>query len=155
MKKIYIASAIVLVFLAALAIDWNVRQSASLREARSGMIKTRVDDLLELEIGFADGKNPAPPDPAEKKQSVKVIEKTPNITYPPAGPGNTGPAGGDTSHRIDSDYILYEVKPGDTVSEISSRLLGTARRADEILRLNGIDDARKVRAGTTIKVPRR
>ena len=50
-------------------------------------------------------------------------------------------------------YYLYEVKSGDTFSEIAERLLGTSTRAGEIMELNGITDPKRLRAGAKLKIP--
>ena len=49
----------------------------------------------------------------------------------------------------------YTVEPGDTLGQISQRLLGTVRRMDEILKLNAdqISDADEIRVGMTLKIP--
>ncbi len=47
----------------------------------------------------------------------------------------------------------YTVVPGDTLGEISMRLLGTSRRTEEIVRLNGLDSANEIFVGMTLKIP--
>lgn len=47
----------------------------------------------------------------------------------------------------------YIVVPGDTLGEISVRLLGTSKRVDEFVTLNGLDDANDIRVGMKLKVP--
>lgn len=49
----------------------------------------------------------------------------------------------------------YTVKRGDTLSEIAQTYLGTTKRADEILKLNNIDDADEIYAGRVLKMPAR
>jgi hypothetical protein len=62
MKKLYIAIALVIVFLAAWLIDWNIRQgSAHLVEDQGSTITSRDDDLLELEIGHPTTRPGVPP----------------------------------------------------------------------------------------------
>ncbi len=55
----------------------------------------------------------------------------------------------------DPRYASYTVKPGESLSEIASRLLKSARRWRELYDLNRdvIRDPDSVEAGTTIKVP--
>ncbi len=55
----------------------------------------------------------------------------------------------------DPRYASYTVKPGESLSEIASRLLKSARRWRELYDLNRdvIRDPDSVKAGTTIKVP--
>ncbi len=45
------------------------------------------------------------------------------------------------------------VRRGDTPGLISQRLFGTTKYADEIMRLNGIQDARRLSIGAVLKVP--
>ncbi len=49
----------------------------------------------------------------------------------------------------------YTVEPGDTLGQISQRLLGTVRRMDEIITLNSdkISDADEIRVGMTLRIP--
>ena len=47
----------------------------------------------------------------------------------------------------------YTVVSGDTLGEISMRLLGTSRRADEIAELNGLESANDIRVGMELKIP--
>ena len=51
-------------------------------------------------------------------------------------------------------FTIYEVKKGDTLSEIAMEQLGTAARAKEIMELNGIADAKSLRPGMKLKIPR-
>lgn len=63
----------------------------------------------------------------------------------------------DKPHRttVKSKFARYTVKNGETLSEISQKLLKTARRWQEIFELNRdvIDDPNNVRAGVTLKIP--
>jgi nucleoid-associated protein YgaU len=56
-------------------------------------------------------------------------------------PGD-GPSSGDE----------YLVQPGDTLSGIAQRLLGSAALADELARLNGISDPDGLLAGQVIRL---
>ncbi len=47
----------------------------------------------------------------------------------------------------------YTVGSGDTLGEISMKLLGTSRRVGEFVKLNGLDDANDIRVGMKLKVP--
>jgi len=49
----------------------------------------------------------------------------------------------------------YTVAPRDTLGEISMKLLGTSRRADEIAELNGLESANDIRVGMKLKIPAR
>ena len=58
------------------------------------------------------------------------------------------------SERKTSQSVkTYVVVPGDTLGEISMRLLGTSKRVDEFVSLNGLDDANDIRVGMKLKVP--
>ncbi|MDF1809184.1 MAG: LysM peptidoglycan-binding domain-containing protein [Phycisphaerales bacterium] len=48
---------------------------------------------------------------------------------------------------------FYVVKPGDTLGEISMKLLGTSKRASEFVSLNNLDNANDIRVGMKLKVP--
>lgn len=47
----------------------------------------------------------------------------------------------------------YVVESGDTLSEISQKLLGTSKRWEEILKLNGLKDPGALRVGMKLKIP--
>lgn len=47
----------------------------------------------------------------------------------------------------------YTVKQGDTLGEISMKLLGTSKRMDEIVSLNGLESADEIFVGMTLKIP--
>lgn len=51
----------------------------------------------------------------------------------------------------------YTVEPGDTLGQISQRMLGTVRRMDEIVEANSdlISDADEIRVGMTLRIPPR
>ncbi|MHC4514636.1 MAG: LysM peptidoglycan-binding domain-containing protein [Planctomycetota bacterium] len=46
------------------------------------------------------------------------------------------------------------VRRGDSLGLISQRLFGTARYANDIMRLNNIEDPRKLMPGTVLKIPK-
>ncbi len=56
-----------------------------------------------------------------------------------------------------TQYTTYKIKPGDTLGEISLRLLGTSKRWHEIVNLNKniIDDPDSIPVGKTIRIPPR
>jgi nucleoid-associated protein YgaU len=47
----------------------------------------------------------------------------------------------------------HVVQSGDTLGEISQKYLGTVKRMNEIVKLNGLDDADDIRLGMTLKIP--
>ena len=57
MKKVYLAIVLILVFLAALVADWNIRQE-TVQTSAATMIRTRNDDILVIEIGYPGGTVP-------------------------------------------------------------------------------------------------
>lgn len=48
---------------------------------------------------------------------------------------------------------IYVVKPGDTLSSIAARKLGSHKRWREIARLNGIRDGARLRPGESLRLP--
>ncbi len=57
------------------------------------------------------------------------------------------------SNSNSGSATTYTVVSGDTLGEISMRLLGTSRRADEIAELNGLESANDIRVGMKLKIP--
>ncbi len=64
-----------------------------------------------------------------------------------------GDAQSNTTQRSLPSKRTYTVVSGDTLSEISMRLLGTSRRTNEIAKLNGLESANDIRIGMTLKIP--
>jgi hypothetical protein len=169
MRKLYIITALVIVFLATWLIDWNIRQgSYHLAEDQSSTMISRDDDILELEIGLPGGKTP-PPDPQSPERTRRLTgqptdsaggesgEKTVIRLRDPSSEEEPR-AGADSSTSASSpgaDWFLYEVKKGDTLSEIAQTQLGTAQRTREIMELNNIEDPRRIQVGMKLKIPSR
>lgn len=64
------------------------------------------------------------------------------------------PARSNTNSSSSSERT-YVVLPGDMLGTISQKLLGTARRVEEIVELNGLDDANDIKVGQTLRIPAR
>jgi len=73
----------------------------------------------------------------------------------PATSDSTQPASTRKSDTPAGSPKTYTVKDGDTLSEIAQTYLGTVKRADEILKLNKIDDADEIFAGRVLRLPPR
>ncbi len=91
-------------------------------------------DSLVLRLGLPGGRIAAAPAPHPGATSAR----------PPAAPPPRAPA--------DAAADAYVVQPGDTLSEIAERLLGSASLADSLARLNGIRDPSALRAGQVLKL---
>jgi len=85
------------------------------------------DDVLILRLGGAGPQHPTPAAPR------------------PAQPEGHPPAPTTTRDT-------YVVQPGDTLSEIARRELGSAQFADELARLNKITDPGALRVGQVIRL---
>jgi nucleoid-associated protein YgaU len=60
---------------------------------------------------------------------------------------------GTSSVEQRSGDRVYTVRSGDTLGEIAYKLLGTSKRMNEIVELNGLDSADTIYVGMTLKVP--
>jgi LysM domain len=87
-------------------------------------------DVLVLRLGGPGG--------AAGKPAAKAQAPAPRAAQPAEEP----PAAAAT----------YVVQPGDTLSGIAARELGSARLADELARLNGITDPGALRIGQVLKL---
>ena len=94
--------------------------------------------VVELEPVPATVELPLLPEP-------EPVPERPPLVRPEADP--TPPAPPAVTMRE------YTVRPGDTLSEIASRELGTVRRMDEILALNADLDPDHVLAGQVLRLP--
>lgn len=63
-----------------------------------------------------------------------------------------GDRGTSTVEKRSGDRV-YTVKTGDTLGEIAYELLGTSKRMNDIVELNGLDSADKIYVGMTLKIP--
>ncbi|MBJ76261.1 MAG: hypothetical protein CMJ98_04510 [Planctomycetes bacterium] len=73
------------------------------------------------------------------------------LVLPGAGaPGATAQAARPSAAPSNSTYV---VKPGDSLSAISQRTLGTSKRWEELMALNGISDPTRIRVGQVLKLP--
>ncbi|MFH2003103.1 MAG: LysM domain-containing protein [Planctomycetota bacterium] len=164
MRKLYIALALIIVFLAVWLIDWNIRQGSSqLREGAGSIIEMRDDDIIELEIGRINTKEqslrgktqePAPvqrlPQNPQERQRMEPGSKT----VVPLDQPEPEPASQTTPQEfIQASHYIYEVQPGDTISEIALEQLGSSKRYKEIMELNGITDAKRIQVGMKLKIP--
>lgn len=89
---------------------------------------------------------------AEPKSEPKAPAKTtgtPSETRIASKPDPKSEPKGDTK----SSGKTYTVKKGDTLGEIAMNQLGTMKRADEIVKLNGLKNAGAIREGMTLKMP--
>lgn len=151
MRKFYIAAVLVIVFLVAWATDWNIRQgSAQLRDGTVTMIESRSDDILEIEVGYPPGKTPKAQKPRPRTDPSPPRERTPTGSRTVVEPDAPEPEWRDSASP---GFTFYEVKKGDTLSEIAMDQLGTAARAKEIMTLNGIVDAKSIKPGMKLKIP--
>lgn len=78
---------------------------------------------------------------------------TPPAAAPKPSPG--GPAPRPAGVRIASSRrdATYTIRAGDTLGDISQRMLGTSRRWREILDLNRLDEDDVLMPGTVLKLP--
>ncbi len=162
MKKTYIAFILLLVFLAAVVADWNARQESDQKTGGVHMMRSRNDDILEIEIGYAGGKNPInkPSSPLETSGAAgtgtasSAVQNSKRTVLEINDDEPEPDRRGAQEHRGLSKYYIYEVKAGDTISEISLEFLGTSGRAQEIMTLNSIKDAKSIQPGMKLKIPR-
>jgi nucleoid-associated protein YgaU len=69
------------------------------------------------------------------------------------GAGTRAPTARAASHRAAPSSRTYVVKPGDSLSAISQRTLGTSKRWEELMALNEISDPTKIRVGQVLNLP--
>ena len=74
-------------------------------------------------------------DEKEKEKQEKKIGKTKN-------------------KKTDDNLQTYTVKDGDSLSLISQKFFGSTKMINEILKLNGMDDANKIYSGKVLKLPK-
>lgn len=127
----------------------EIRQGDVLRIPPKAITAVEPPDLAALRVGPAPAEEPAP-------EAVRV---SPAVSVPDAGlvttdaaraadarpASSAGPAPATTS------AASYKVKPGDTFWGIAHKH-GTS--VDGLMKANGISDARKLKVGMELKIPR-
>lgn len=123
------------------------RAERELARAAENALPPGESELPRTLPGEADASEPAPEGAASPASSAKGAA-LPSQTPPeqPAREEVVGqlPAGG--SHA-------YRVQPGDTLSEIAQRELGSARRWKDLVAANPGLDPSRLQAGKTIRIP--
>lgn len=102
-------------------------------------------------------KSPTAPTPTPAQPAKQAAPKT----LPMSTPGESRLTGADdlkTPVKADIKPVgqngrTYTVKSGDTMSEIAMNQLGTMKRADEIVKLNGLKTGSGLKVGMTLKLP--
>ena len=157
-----------LAYLVVLAIVW-VAFSAS-----GGVPTGAVDELdqrvtaLESAMEAVSGTAASPaatetPERPAPTVTVTPVEPAPGPQPPPAATPEPPPARAPTPPPVrpptppprPTATRTYEVKEGDSLWAIAGRELGDARRAEEIARLNGLEEPYKIRVGDKLKLPAR
>ncbi len=92
-------------------------------------------------------------EPKSEPKSPSKTTSTPSETRIASKPEAKGEPKSDSKGESKSSGKTYTVKKGDTLGEIAMNQLGTMKRADEIVKLNGLKSAASIREGMTLKMP--
>ena len=111
----------------------------------SGTAQSPVN--IEAIISQLQETTAAQPAPAQPEPPLQAAQP------PQAAPADPGAMQGDV--LLPDVPVEYVVESGDTLSFISRMFYGTTDRMDEIMALNNIDDPDSIRAGDTLRLPRR
>lgn len=89
--------------------------------------------------------------------SPELSSKRPETGVSPKPAGTAGTAGGNTGAENAGAEREYVVQKGDTLGQIASKLLGSSKRAREIVQLNRgvISDQDNLKVGAKLKIPAR
>ncbi len=89
--------------------------------------------------------------------SAELSNKKPDAGVTGVSPKPTGTAGGSTGAENAGAAREYVVQKGDTLGQIASKLLGSSKRAREIVQLNRgvISDQDNLKVGAKLKIPAR
>lgn len=124
--------------------------------------------LIVLFLVVEERHRDAPAETSIDRQSVVVLElggRVPPVpARPPVGRRNADPAPAPVPapqpEPVPEPISTPEprevvVAPGEVLSVLVQRELGTVRRLNEVMRLNGLSDANAIRAGQTLLFPAR
>lgn len=91
-----------------------------------------------------------PPEPVPAVSSLPVRRQ--QLEEVPSRPQPVPVAALDERQAVETRRV-YEVKPGESLSEICQRFYGTAAHTDRLAACNGIDDPDAVRSGSKLLIP--
>lgn len=101
----------------------------------TGQERRRASDLarwlVELDVELLEWREP-----------TLVVSPAARVAARPTPAGTARPSG-----------RTYTVRAGDTLNAIAARLLGSASRWQELARLNGLRDPRRLRVGQVLRLP--
>ncbi|MBL0869908.1 MAG: LysM peptidoglycan-binding domain-containing protein [Phycisphaerales bacterium] len=99
----------------------------------------------------------ASPELSNKKPDAGVTGSSTKPAGTTGGAGTAGTTGGNTGAENAGAAREYVVQKGDTLGQIASKLLGSSKRAREIVQLNRgvISDQDNLKVGTKLKIPAR
>jgi LysM repeat protein len=84
---------------------------------------------------------------------LKIPGKEALLGKAPAAPDSKPSKKPEPGAKPEVRYATYTVKQGETLGEISRKVLGTSKRWQELADFNHLDDEDNIAAGTVLKVP--
>lgn len=127
--------------------------------------KLRIPPVEELRPGAPTKSPSAAPAPAPRSKPISPAITGPSVqgTLASATPPKSSPKVEKKPTKPDGKAVVaktsrpktYTVRKGDTLGKIAARVLGSSKRADELLEANGdkLDDEDSIEAGMVLRVP--
>jgi nucleoid-associated protein YgaU len=122
------------------------------RSAIGGEAAAPAERGREVPLEAAAAAPPPSNEAAAAERSAEGAAPTATKSPEPA-PDGEEEAAVSVQREAEQGERIYIVRPGDTLTGIARRLLGSARRWREIARRNGIDDPQALRLGQRLSVP--
>ncbi len=95
------------------------------------------------------------PDVDERRMHVGTVLKLPSVDADGAGGGRSSKGEAAEAVASGDGWREYVVKPGDSAWTIAKAMYGDASQAAAIMRANRIDDPKKLREKTVLRIPPR
>lgn len=160
-----IVFAIVLVALVAAGVGWLVgslqgreagRSAAESRveaaESAANDLQRQLDEVL-ASVAAAEPTVPVAPEAAPTTPTPTPTAVSPSPEPSVTAPPSPSPEPSTEASAAEPEFVVYVVRPGDTMWDIAERLLGDGTRFAEIIRDDPAAPPESLRVGETVRVP--
>ncbi len=140
MRKVLFFSLLLLVFLLALVMEWNLQQESRTARSETKPPEIRDDDVLEVTIGYPEGL-PSPDTPSQDRP-IRPGRARPSL--PSAGDTSTADTAGKAAvpkqvpepRPPTPQRHVYIVENGDNLTSIAEKIFGDESRARQLKEWN-------------------